>query len=244
MKLHKSTAAAWLAVMVCFPTGLSNQSTPQKGPQVQKVSPPPGVKPLPECAPPTHSYCVDLCDMAKNMTGNSNYKGPINFESLDHKKISLPDHDDLTLRAGLDQIIWTCYHLPANQTFQITSIRRVIRKDKDDANATLAHNPRPDNPFCVNIPTPASPPPAIPLSAHGGSELPSGTPKAAAATQWYKYSFRVGDAYYDPHLIVTGGGGGGPNLGLRQSGKQPYACPAHPAPNPNPKKLDDAKSKN
>jgi len=199
--------------------GLSNQIPSQDSPQAQKAAPLPNAN---TCAPAQHSYCVDLCSLAKIL--RSKPKTSIYLESLDHQtKMSMVQHEDLTLVVNHDQVIWTCNKLPKNQTFQITKITRVLRPP--DRNADLP-NSRPDNPFCSDT---------IYKPTHGGGQVPSGTPKAAAGGQpgqWYKYSFKVNDFQFDPHLIVTGGGGGPDPGELSRPGPRPYKCPSNPAPNP------------
>jgi len=200
VKLQRSTVVVCLLVMVCLPAGLSNPLPLHDSSQVQKGGSQKSAGPQKAedgCGKALYNQCVDLCSLAKIMGVKPPVQtGQITLKSLDGKgKILLPKHAEVSLVANQDQLVWTCNGLPKGQTFQITKITRVLNPPDPNANNP---KPRPDSPFCADITS---------QSGNSGSALYSGTPRNSAIGQWYKYSFRVNTANYDPHLIVTDGSG-------------------------------------
>jgi|SRR5205823_1883689 len=198
MKLLRNTVAVCLLIMVCL--ALPAQKNSQ---QDRKVVPQPAVTPIPApdtCAKPTYHQCVDICALAAKLDSQNR---PIRLRSLrNENEISLAEHNDVTLYANQDQIVWICRE--PGHTFKIRDIQRVIKLPGKNP---FSPKPMPESPFCIDVTS-------LP-ETKSGETLSSGTAKQSAIGQMYKYSFTVTDTgktppnprLYDPHLGVADGTG-------------------------------------
>jgi hypothetical protein len=110
------------------------------------------------------------------------------------------------------QIVWTC----KDNEFAITKIEKAWFPD---SSSDHGRSGAPDFPFVKRD--------YLNKTQSAGTLLYSGTPVCEAVNQRYKYSFKVGDKQYDPHIIVTGGEAGRPG----KDGYHHEDCP-HPGPTP------------
>jgi hypothetical protein len=220
------------AVVVCLVAGLIGPLHSQVKPKPKMTIPPEKALPVKPAVCPKDNpeiICVNLCatqlspngqpqvsaEGPKNVKPSPPGKKMLSLESPKNHKLLLVDHDEIPVSyTKQEQIVWTC----KDKEFAIIKIEKAWRPD---SSSDHGRTDAPDFPFVKRD--------YLNKTQVAGTLLYSGTPVCEAVRQRYKYSFKVGNQSFDPHIIVTGGDGS------RENGHHHEDCPP-PDHGPKPEK--------